>query len=49
METGGYLDPKGNNLWGVEVFVRDGQTYVFGSDRDHGLWIFRDTTATIKR
>ena len=43
VETGGYLDEAGNDFWGVETFVRDGQTYVLGSDRDSGLWIFRDT------
>ena len=42
-ETGKYIHADGNNFWGVEVFVRDGQTYVLGSDRDSGLWIFRDT------
>jgi hypothetical protein len=41
-EVGGYLDPEGNNFWGVETFVRDGQTYILASDRDSGLWIFRD-------
>jgi hypothetical protein len=41
VETGGYLDPKGNDFWGVETFVRDGRTIVLGSDRDSGLWIFR--------
>ena len=24
VETGGYLDPLGNNFWGVETFMRDG-------------------------
>jgi hypothetical protein len=43
VEVGGYLDPKGNNFWGVETFVRDGQTIILGSDRDSGLWIFRRT------
>jgi hypothetical protein len=43
IETGGYLDPNGNNFWGVEAFVRDGQVIVLGSDRDSGLWIFRVT------
>ena len=43
VETGGYLDPEGNNFWGVEVFVRDGCTYIAGSDRDSGLWLFKDT------
>lgn len=39
--TPGYLDPLGNNFWGVEAFVRNGRTYVLASDRDSGLWIFR--------
>ena len=42
VEVGKYLDPQGNNFWGVETFVRNGQTYILGSDRDSGLWIFRD-------
>ncbi|MFC5730045.1 MULTISPECIES: LVIVD repeat-containing protein [Nocardioides] len=42
VEVGGYLDPNGNNFWGVEVFVRDGRTIILGSDRDSGLWIFED-------
>jgi hypothetical protein len=43
VEVGGYLDPDGNDFWGVETFVgEDGQTYILGSDRDSGLWIFRD-------
>jgi hypothetical protein len=43
VETGRYLDPMGNDFWGVETFVKNGTTYVLGSDRDDGLWIFRDT------
>lgn len=43
VETGSYLDPDGNDFWGVEVFERDDQTYVLASDRDSGLWVFRDT------
>lgn len=43
VETGGYLDAKGNNFWGVEAFIRNSQTYILGSDRDSGLWIFRRT------
>jgi hypothetical protein len=43
VETGGYLDPNGNNFWGVEAFVRNGQTIILGSDRDSGLWVFRRT------
>ena len=42
VEVGGYLDPEGNDFWGVETFVRDGETYILASDRDSGLWIFRD-------
>ena len=41
VETGGYLDEHGNDFWGVETFVRDGRTIILGSDRDSGLWIFR--------
>ena len=43
VEVGGYLDPDGNNFWGVEAFVRDGCTYIAGSDRDSGLWLFKRT------
>lgn len=43
VEVGGYLDPDGNNFWGVETFVRNGETIILGSDRDSGLWIFRRT------
>jgi hypothetical protein len=43
VEVGGYLDPLGNDFWGVEAFVGDdGRTYVLGSDMDSGLWVFRD-------
>ena len=43
VEVGGYLDPEGNNFWGVETFVGDdGFTYILASDRDSGLWIFKD-------
>jgi hypothetical protein len=45
VEVGGYLDPKGNNFWGVEAFVRQGQTYLLASDLDSGLWIFRSTSS----
>jgi hypothetical protein len=52
VEVGGYLDPDtdgagpdagGNNFWGVEAFVRNGETIILGSDRDSGLWIFKRT------
>lgn len=42
VEVGGYLDPEGNNFWGVQTFVRNGETIILASDRDSGLWIFRD-------
>ena len=43
VEVGGYLDEAGNNFWGVETFIGDdGFTYILASDRDSGLWIFRD-------
>jgi hypothetical protein len=43
VEVGGYLDETGNDFWGVETFVGDdGFTYVLASDRDSGLWMFRD-------
>ena len=49
VEVGSYLDPAGNNFWGVETFIDDnpespyfGQTVILGSDRDSGLWIFVD-------
>ena len=43
VEVGGYRAPEGNDFWGVETFVGDdGRTYILGSDRDSGLWIFAD-------
>ena len=41
VEVGGYLDPLGNNFWGIETFTRGGTTYVAGSDMDSGLWLFK--------
>jgi hypothetical protein len=45
VETGGYIDSKGNDFWGVEVWKYPGtnQTYILASDLDSGLWIFRLT------
>jgi hypothetical protein len=43
VETGRYLDPMGNDFWGVDAFVKNGETIILGSDRDSGLWIFRQT------
>jgi hypothetical protein len=43
VEVGGYLDPAGNDFWGVQTFIgEDGETYILSSDRDSGLWTFRD-------
>jgi hypothetical protein len=41
VEKGHYIDPAGNNFWGVQVFQSNGQEYVAASDRDSGLWIFK--------
>lgn len=44
VEVGSYLDPAGNDFWGVETFVgENGMTYILGSDRDSGLWIFQNS------
>lgn len=44
-EIGGYLDPLGNDFWGVEVIPDPSSTtggqLILGSDRDYGLFIFR--------
>ena len=45
VEVGGYLDPEGNNFWGVEVIPdpeNPGDVLILASDRDYGLFIFRD-------
>jgi hypothetical protein len=50
-EVGHYIDNQGNNFWGIETFVAgnsqagnlQGKRLFAGSDRDHGLWIFRYT------
>ena len=49
-EVGHYIDAQGNNFWGIETFVGGpsagnlkGKRLFAGSDRDHGLWIFRYT------
>jgi hypothetical protein len=41
VEVGGYLDPMGNDFWGIETFVRDGVSYVIGSDMDYGIFIVK--------
>jgi len=50
VEVGAYLDPEGNNFWGVEVIlnpaddpnVEGDEVLILASDRDYGLFIFRD-------
>ena len=46
-EVGHYIDPNGNDFWGVEAHRLPGDptetTYILGSDRDSGLWIFKYT------
>jgi len=43
VEVGGYLDPHGNNFWGVDFHtLPDGTRLILASDRDSGLWIFKD-------
>ncbi len=43
VEVGRFIDQGGNNLWGVQVFQKNGKEYVAASDRDFGLYIFRYT------
>jgi hypothetical protein len=43
-EVGHYIDPNGNNFWGVALAEdQNGERIVLGSDRDFGLFIFRFT------
>jgi hypothetical protein len=50
-EVGHYIHEDGNNFWGVETFVPtgaaagdlEGRRLFAGSDRDHGIFIFRYT------
>ncbi|HEX2127699.1 MAG TPA: PA domain-containing protein [Solirubrobacterales bacterium] len=43
VETGAFIDEGGSNLWGVQVFEKNGHEYVAASDRDYGLYIFEYT------
>jgi hypothetical protein len=46
-EVGHYIDPAGNNFWGVALAEdASGKRIVLGSDRDYGLFIFRYTGPT---
>jgi len=43
-EVGRYIDPAGNNFWGVALAEdASGNRIILGSDRDYGLFIFRYT------
>jgi hypothetical protein len=49
--VGHHIAPNGNNFWGIETFVAGesaprnlrGKTLFAGSDRDHGIFIYRYT------
>jgi hypothetical protein len=44
VEVGRYIDPAGNNFWGVALAEdQNGNRIVLGSDRDFGLFVFRYT------
>ena len=43
IEIGHFIDDGGNNFWGIQAFMHDGEEYVAASDRDHGLYIFKVT------
>ena len=42
VEVGGYLDPEGQQLLGRRDVRPQRRTIILASDRDSGLWIFRD-------
>jgi hypothetical protein len=43
-QAGAYIDPDGNDFWGVEQFTTpEGERLIAGSDRDFGLFLFRYT------
>jgi hypothetical protein len=47
VEVGRYIDPAGNNFWGVALAEdQAGNRIVLASDRDFGLFIFRYTGPT---
>jgi hypothetical protein len=47
VEAGRYIDPAGNNFWGVALAEdQNGDRIVLNSDRDYGLFIFRYTGPT---
>ena len=44
-QVGWYVDPAGNNFWGVELcgYAPNGDRLICGSDRDFGLFVFKYT------
>ena len=43
-QVGSFVDPDGNDFWGVEQFTTpQGERLFAGSDRDYGLYVFRYT------
>jgi hypothetical protein len=40
-QVGHFIDEGGNNFWGVQTFMHNGEEYVAASDRDFGLYIFK--------
>lgn len=45
VEVGGYLGSSGNNIVGVDVFERGGQTIVVVTDKNRGVILLRDLTS----
>ena len=43
VEKAAHISQGGGNLWGVEVFEKDGKEYVAASDRDSGLSLYEYT------
>jgi hypothetical protein len=42
-EVGHFIDDGGNNFWGGQAYIHEGDEYVLVSDRDFGLYIFEYT------
>jgi hypothetical protein len=43
VEVGSFIDRRGSNIWGVQVFSDNNTEYVAASDIDYGLFIFKYT------
>jgi len=43
VEVGSFIDRRGSNFWGVQVFSDNNTEYVAASDIDYGLYIFKYT------